>query len=84
MATKKTRKFVSEPIGDKGILCIPGVGPAAQKKFQVDGITQPYQVLGTFMQDQNFMEWLKHYIRYKNHQAQCATAIDVYYNNFVC
>ena len=86
MTTLKHGMFVNEPMGGKGVLNIPGVGPVGRTNFLNGGIVHPHQVLGQFMlmRDQNaFINWLQPYIPYSNHREQCAHAMNVYYHNYV-
>jgi nucleotidyltransferase/DNA polymerase involved in DNA repair len=61
--TKKHRKFVNEPLGEKPVEDIPGIGEAHGKKLREQGFDKAYKVLGQFLlQGKNkeaFVDWLR-------------------------
>lgn len=60
--TKKHRDFVAEPLGDKSVDQIPGIGGELKGRLEAKGISKSYQVVGYFLfvekNEDRFKEWL--------------------------
>jgi hypothetical protein len=59
----KERGFVRQPLGEKGVAELPGVGPVAGEKLSEQGFDKAYVVLGQFLmlkkEKDLFMDWMK-------------------------
>lgn len=63
MPTVKHRLFVNEPIGEKSVRALPGIGEAHGTSFEDKGFGKAYAVLGQFLRLNKdarlFRDWLK-------------------------
>ncbi|XP_030384387.1 barrier-to-autointegration factor-like [Scaptodrosophila lebanonensis] len=61
--TKKFRDFVSEPMGNKPVTQLAGVGEVLGQRFNEAGFDMAYTVLGQFLvmkkDELLFKEWMK-------------------------
>lgn len=48
--SSKVRDFVSEPLGDKPVTAIAGIGKATSERMASLGINYAYQLVGIFLQ----------------------------------
>lgn len=61
--TKKHQLFVSEPLGEKSIDVLPGVGKTLTQRFVANNLTKAQHIVGAFLlldQDrEKFIPWFK-------------------------
>lgn len=61
--TQKHADFVSQPMREKGVAVLPGIGPALKKEFEAAGFNKANNVLGKFLvldkNEQQFKTWIK-------------------------
>ncbi|KAM9302383.1 barrier-to-autointegration factor [Gastrophryne carolinensis] len=61
--SQKHRDFVAEPMGDKGVQCVAGIGDVLGSRFTQKGFDKAYTLLGQFLilkKDEDlFTEWFK-------------------------
>ncbi|KAI3363547.1 hypothetical protein L3Q82_012153, partial [Scortum barcoo] len=73
----KHRNFVGEPMGDKPVTALSGVGEALGRKLADQGFDKAYVVLGQFLllkkDPEMFNEWLKDAIGANSQQALSCT-----------
>ena len=85
--TKKYRWFVSEPIGDKPVDHLPGIGNVIKGHFAARGITKAYQVLGQFLvldkNRVNFCEWLRGFGMNRGQTGACCQCIKEWCDHFM-
>jgi len=71
--SQKHRNFTSEPMGDKPVTELAGIGPVLSGRLTEAGFDKAYVVLGQFLvlkKDQElFVEWLKDTASANNKQA---------------
>ena len=62
-SSQKHRAFVSEPLGNKPVRDVPGIGQKAAGKLQNQGYDKAYQVVGQYnaqgRSDTQFKGWLQ-------------------------
>ncbi|XP_041802907.1 barrier-to-autointegration factor-like protein [Chelmon rostratus] len=78
--TQKHRHFVGEPMGDKPVTALSGIGEVLGRALQQQGFDKAYVVLGQFLllkkDTEMFAEWLKDACGAKSHQAEsCALCL---------
>ncbi|XP_076599470.1 barrier-to-autointegration factor-like [Chaetodon auriga] len=75
--TQKHRDFISEPMGDKAVTALSGIGEILGKKLQQQGFDKAYVVLGQFLllrkDTELFAEWLKDTSGATSRQAESCT-----------
>ncbi|XP_029927167.1 barrier-to-autointegration factor-like [Myripristis murdjan] len=86
--SQKHRDFVAEPMGDKAVTDLSGIGYALGTKLQDQGFDKAYAVLGQFLllrkNTELFAEWLKDASGANSKQAaDCAQCLSEWCNNFL-
>ena len=65
--TQKHKNFVSEPMGNKNVNLIPGIGTAYASHLHENGFHKAYMVLGKYLvldKDNNlFKDWLREIVK---------------------
>ncbi|ELU15505.1 hypothetical protein CAPTEDRAFT_108614 [Capitella teleta] len=80
MASQKHRDFVAEPMGDKPVTELAGIGRVLGERLNEHGFDQAYVVLGQFLllrkDEENFTRWLKDTTPANKEQARdCYTCL---------
>ena len=61
--SQKHRNFVSEPMGEKPVTDLPGIGRVLGRRLSEEGFTHAYVVLGQFLlfkkSEAMFKDWLQ-------------------------
>lgn len=87
--SQKHRNFVSEPLKEKAVTELPGVGAVYAKRLVDAGFDYAYQVLGQFlimkMDAELFEEWfiMTTECRGNNHAKQCFNGLKEWAENFI-
>ncbi len=86
--SQKLRNFVSEPIGDKSVNDLPGIGEVLGDRLKKKGYTNAYNVLGQFLllnKDQElFCDWMKLTSSANAKQAMdCYTALNEWCSSYM-
>ncbi|XP_061600807.1 barrier-to-autointegration factor-like protein [Cololabis saira] len=86
--TEEYRDFVAEPMEDKPVTALPGIGEELGKKLRTRGFTRASAVLGHYLQMRGeldrFKDWLKNAIHADNHQADlCTRALEEWCKNHI-
>ncbi|CAF0789917.1 unnamed protein product [Didymodactylos carnosus] len=75
--TKKFREFMAEPLGDKGIRDVPGIGEVLGTKLADAGYEKAYVLFGKFLlsnkDPESFQDWLQTQCGANSHQAKTTT-----------
>lgn len=75
--SQKHRDFVAEPMGDKPVTALSGIGEVLGKKLDDQGFDKAFVVLGQFLllrkDGELFTEWLKDTSGANNRQAASCT-----------
>uniref|UniRef100_UPI00398F77E8 barrier-to-autointegration factor-like protein isoform X1 n=2 Tax=Pristiophorus japonicus TaxID=55135 RepID=UPI00398F77E8 len=84
----KHRNFVSEPMGNKSVSALAGIGTTLGRKLEEQGFDKAYVVLGQFLvlrkDDELFKDWLKDICGANSRQAvQCTTCLQEWCNSFL-
>lgn len=63
MTTKKHALFISEPMGNKPVTAIPGIGPLAGGRLNQENYFYAYQLYGQYLvrgkDEEAFREWFR-------------------------
>jgi len=86
--SQKHRNFVSEPMGDKPVTDLSGMGEVLGKKLEGQGFDKAYVVLGQYLllkkNDELFCNWLKETCgANKKQQADCAKCLKEWCDSFM-
>ena len=61
--SQKHRDFTGEPMGDKDVTELPGIGPALGGRLKEQGFDKAYVVYGQFLvlkkNEELFLDWIK-------------------------
>ncbi|CAF0809909.1 unnamed protein product [Didymodactylos carnosus] len=75
--TKKFREFMAEPLGDKTIKEVPGIGEVLGTKLTEAGYERAYVLFGKFLLSNKdaelFQDWLQTQCGANAHQAKTTT-----------
>ena len=65
MDTLKSRTFANEPMGDKDVSKLGGIGRTTEKKMRGKGINKAYQVVGKYLclekNENEFKDWIQEF-----------------------
>uniref|UniRef100_A0A0N5BU16 Barrier to autointegration factor n=1 Tax=Strongyloides papillosus TaxID=174720 RepID=A0A0N5BU16_STREA len=83
--TKKFESFINEPMGEKHVIEVPGVGKKTAEKLGSDGIEKAYQLQGQYLlqgkNESEFNDMLQDKYRMNTKNAgQCTDSISQYTN----
>jgi len=86
--SQKHREFVAEPMGDKPVMALAGIGEALGKRLEEKGFDKAYVVLGQFLvlkKDEDlFVDWLKDTCSAnKKQQADCYGCLKEWCDSFL-
>ncbi|CAF1439600.1 unnamed protein product [Rotaria sp. Silwood1] len=86
--SQKFRDFTGEPLKDKHVSEVPGLGPKLASNLEESGISKAYELLGiylTLLKNKDYFElWIRDNAGANRHQAkQCADAIDAFCSQFL-
>ncbi|CAJ0928535.1 unnamed protein product, partial [Mesorhabditis belari] len=84
----KHREFVSEPMGEKEVETIAGIGPTYGEKLRDKGFDKAYVVFGQFLllkkDEELFVEWLKETAGItKNHATSCYNCLNEWAQQYI-
>ncbi|CAF0809928.1 unnamed protein product [Didymodactylos carnosus] len=86
--SQKFRDFTSEPLKDKYVSEVPGIGPKLSSNLEDSGITKAYELLGiylTLLKDKEYFElWIRDNAGANRNQArQTSDAIEAFCSQFL-
>ncbi|XP_068135687.1 barrier-to-autointegration factor-like protein [Hyperolius riggenbachi] len=87
--SQKHRDFVVEPMGDKPVTALAGIGEVLGKKLEDLGFDKAHVVLGQFLvlrkdEDDLFKEWLKDSCGANSRQAElCSECLQEWCKSFL-
>lgn len=81
-SSKKHQAFVDEPMGEKGVTEIPGIGKEIGSNMNDKEINFAYEVFGKFLavkkNKENFCGWLKQFAANAKQREDCYKAMEVW------
>ncbi|RWS07014.1 barrier-to-autointegration factor A-like protein [Dinothrombium tinctorium] len=86
--SQKHNNFVSEPMGNKPVTDLAGIGEVLGKRLEAKGFDKAYVVLGQFLvlkkNNELFMEWLKDVSQANAKQARdCCQCLSEWCDQFL-
>ncbi|XP_022329506.2 barrier-to-autointegration factor-like [Crassostrea virginica] len=86
MRTRKRELFAREPLGEKSVQQMAGIGKQQAEKLKDEGYEKAYQILGMFLQcnkeEEKFKSWLKTTCgANKKQQSDCFLCLQEWCNN---
>ncbi|XP_046561947.1 barrier-to-autointegration factor-like [Haliotis rubra] len=86
--TQKQQNFVSEPMGDKPVTALPGIGPVLGERLNEAGFDKAKDVLGQYLvmkeDKESFKGWVKDTCDANSKQAEdCANCLKDWSNDHV-
>ena len=86
--SQKHKDFVSEPMGEKDVTEVAGIGNVLGERLTEKGYDKAYVLLGQFLilkkDEENFKEWLKDACKANAHQAaNCHDCLKEWCNSFI-
>ena len=84
----KERHFIAEPIGEKDVLVLPGVGPIIGQRMKKAGFVKAFLVLGQFLMlnkdEALFTKWMKDQFNANTKQSgDCFKALNDWCRSFL-
>ncbi|XP_078671591.1 barrier-to-autointegration factor-like [Branchiostoma floridae x Branchiostoma belcheri] len=84
MATQKHADFVREPLGNKPVSVVPGIGRVLAGNFGQQNINTASEVVGQYMvqgkDEQRFKNWVQTFGANAGHQTAAHDAVRDWYN----
>ena len=86
--SQKHRNFVAEPMGEKSVTDLPGIGEVLGKRLTEAGCDKAYVVLGKYLEvkkdEKKFVEWSKKTCGANKKQSKdCHDALAEWSNSFL-
>jgi len=86
--SQKHQDFVAEPMGDKEVTCIAGIGPVLGERLSEKGFDKAYVLLGQFLilkkDEEMFRDWLKETCGANSHQSNSTyTCLKEWCNSYI-
>ncbi len=84
----KHQDFVGEPMGDKEVTAVAGIGPVLGERLSEKGFDKAYVLLGQFLllkkDEELFKEWLKETCNANAHHSNSAyTCLKEWCNSYI-
>lgn len=86
--SQKHKDFVSEPMGEKDVTEVAGIGKVLGERLAEKGYDKAYVLLGQFLvlkkDEENFKDWLKETCQANAHQAgNCCECLQEWCNSYI-
>ena len=86
--SQKHRDFVAEPMGEKPVTDLPGIGPVLGERLSAKGFDKAYVVFGQFLvlkkNEELFLDWIKETCSANAKQGgDCYTGLNEWANSFL-